>query len=103
MKRKGSLLGAQFKIEEDEIVIGIIGRLVPIKNHYLFLDGVAQVLKKSKKKIKAVIVGDGELRTELIDYVKEKGIDFAEFDKEEKAATVVFTSWQKEIDRVNAG
>ena len=102
-EEKRNSFRSQFKIEEDEIAIGIIGRLVPIKNHHLYLDGIAQVLKKSKKKIKAVIVGDGELRTELIDYVKEKGVDFAEFDKEEKAATVVFTSWQKEIDWVNAG
>lgn len=93
----------KYRIAEDEIAIGIIGRLVPIKNHHLFIDAIEEVKKRTNKKIKAVIVGDGELRSELTEYVKEKGLDFAEFDKEEKDATVVFTSWIKKIDWVNAG
>src|SRR5215213_4370954 len=55
----------EFSIANDEIAIGIIGRLVPIKNHYLFLKGIAYVLQASGKKIKAFIIGDGETRADL--------------------------------------
>lgn len=40
----------EFKIQEDEIAIGIIGRLAPIKNHDLFLEAIAFVNNNSKKK-----------------------------------------------------
>ncbi|MGZ5220954.1 MAG: glycosyltransferase, partial [Chitinophagaceae bacterium] len=58
----------QFRKEfnlQDEIAIGIIGRLVPVKNHYLFLKGIAHVLQNSSKKIRAFIIGDGETRADL--------------------------------------
>src|SRR5207244_373639 len=44
-----------YKIEEDEICIVIIGRLVPIKNHALFLKAIAHLKKNSTKKIRAFI------------------------------------------------
>src|SRR5206468_6667620 len=37
----------EFNLKEDEIAIGIIGRLVPVKNHYLFLKAVHHVLYNS--------------------------------------------------------
>jgi len=93
----------KFLIEEDEIAIGIIGRLVPIKNHRLFFDALEIVLNKTQKKVKAIIVGDGELKKELIEYVRGKGLDFVDALKETKKATITFASWQQEIDWVNAG
>ena len=38
-----------YLLEDDEIAIGIIGRLVPIKNHTLFLKAIDQLLKKTTK------------------------------------------------------
>ena len=35
---------SEFELAEDEIAIGIIGRLVPVKNHSLFLQAIAHVL-----------------------------------------------------------
>src|SRR5687768_7820622 len=55
----------EFNLADDEIAIGIIGRLVPVKNHYLFLKAVKHVLNQTDKKIKAFIIGDGELRQDL--------------------------------------
>ena len=55
----------EFNLEDDEIAIGIIGRLVPIKNHNLFLEGINYLLKRTSKKIKAFIIGDGETRRAL--------------------------------------
>lgn len=94
----------KFNIEEDEIAIGIIGRLVPIKNHRLFLKSIQQIKEKSNKRIRAFIVGDGEERENLKSYATDLGLDHlnGEF-KDGMRATVHFTSWIKEVDWVNAG
>ena len=45
-----------WQITDDEIVITIIGRLVPVKNHGMFLEVIANVLKSTSKPIRALIV-----------------------------------------------
>lgn len=55
---------------ENEILIGIVGRLTEIKNHELFLEAAA-LFKKGlasqlgNRKVRFVIVGDGHLRQSL--------------------------------------
>src|SRR4051812_2406803 len=61
-----------YKLQDDEIAIGIIGRLAPIKNHYLFIDALDYILKHTNKKIKAFIIGDGETKQELMAYAEQK-------------------------------
>lgn len=92
-----------YLLDDDEIAIGIIGRLVPIKNHQLFIDAVNQLTKNSSKKVRAFIIGDGEEKENLLNYCKELKLDFIEFYKEPKKANLTFTSWIKEIDWANAG
>ena len=90
----------KWNLKEKEIAIGIIGRLVPIKNHKFFIDAVQEVLKKSKVPIRAFIVGDGEEKQNIINYIKNKNLDFS---LNYNPATFHLTSWIKEIDRVNSG
>ena len=92
-----------YNIEDDEIAIGIIGRLVPIKNHQLFIDSINEIQHKTSKKIRAFIIGDGEEKVNLISYCENLGIDFVEFDLENKINTITFTSWIKDIDWANSG
>jgi glycosyltransferase involved in cell wall biosynthesis len=94
----------EFKLGNDEIAIGIIGRLVPIKNHSLFLEGIDYVMKTTQKKIRAFIIGDGETKKELQEKAKKMGIRFASIgDNADEAASLIFTSWRSDIDTVNAG
>jgi len=93
----------EFRLKENEIAIGIIGRLVPVKNHFLFLAGISHVLKNSSKKIKAFIIGDGETRESLQQKAKEMGISCATYDTADDDAALTFTSWRSDIDVVNAG
>lgn len=79
-------------LKDDEIAIGIVGRLVPIKDHNMFLEGAKIITEKTSKKLKFIIVGDGELRKEL-----EEKVSALELNN------VIFTSWIKNIDEVNAG
>jgi len=90
----------KWNLKENEIAIGIIGRLVPIKNHKFFIDAVQEVLKNSKVPIRAFIVGDGEEKQNIINYIKNKNLDFS---LNYNPATFQLTSWIKEIDRVNSG
>lgn len=94
----------QYLIEDDEIAVGIIGRLVPIKNHKMFIDAFKYSLNKSDKKIRGFIIGDGSEREELKRYSTEKGLDFVNGDfSSQKKASLHFTSWIKGIDTVTAG
>lgn len=93
----------EFQIKPEEIAVGIVGRLVPIKNHGMFLRGVAHVLKNSNKPFKAVIVGDGESRKEIEALASELNIPYSIETDSAHDKPLIFTSWRKDIDRVNAG
>jgi glycosyltransferase involved in cell wall biosynthesis len=51
-------------LPETGPVVGIVGRLVPIKDHVTFLDAAARVARERADVI-FVVAGDGELRSEL--------------------------------------
>jgi len=71
--------------------IGIIGRLVPIKNHRLFLEAAAKVIHDDPEiKLKFKIIGDGELRSELEGYSAKLNI----------TNHVIFMGWQKDLSAV---
>jgi glycosyltransferase involved in cell wall biosynthesis len=91
----------EYAIDADEIAIGIIGRLVPIKNHTFFIDAIEELLKQTSLPLRFFIVGDGELRNEIEQYAQSKQITCT--SKKGEKATLTFTSWIKEIDEVNAG
>ena len=91
----------EFNLRDDEIAVGIIGRLVPIKNHNLFLEGVSYVLNCTSKKIKAFIIGDGETRQALESRAEQLKIPFSH--DHDPNASLIFTSWRNDIDVINAG
>lgn len=116
-ERKRALFRKVYGIADDEIAIGIVGRLVPIKNHDLFLDVIDRVSRAKGKRIRAFIVGDGEERERLQQRASDMGMSqvmgpyfnghgFGHGVNGKPVvpnATVTFTSWIKEVDIVNAG
>ena len=92
-----------FQIDDDEIAIGIIGRLVPVKNHELFLRGLANILKVSDKKIRAFIIGDGEERMKIEQLATSLNIEYTKGCPPTEKKPLTFTSWMTNIDEVNAG
>ena len=100
-KRKSFRL--KYNLDEDEIAISIIGRLVPVKNHVLFLEALKIVSEKTSKKIRAFIVGDGEERENIELKAKDLKIPLVDGTKTNEKSLLTFTSWIKEIDIALAG
>lgn len=92
----------KYNVADDEIAIGIVGRLVPIKNHELFLKAIHLVTQKTQRKIRVFIIGDGEQRQNIEAIATNLGL---KFDNTNPTAPnlLTFTSWIKEIDVSNAG
>lgn len=71
--RHGGEFRARFSIPPDAPVVGIVGRIVPVKDHVLFLD-MAERLRKVVPDAHFVIVGDGECRRAVEDRVSALGL-----------------------------
>jgi glycosyltransferase involved in cell wall biosynthesis len=93
----------KYRIDKETVCVGIIGRLTAIKNHHFFIDALENVLKQTSNKIKFFIIGDGELMNELQTYCSSKNLEIETPEKENSNASVVFTSWIKEVDWALAG
>lgn len=92
-EKRSGILRKEFGIGGDTVLVGIVGRLVPIKNHKMFLDAAKMVIDtQPAKDIKFLIIGDGEMRSWLEDYAKKLGIE----------RSVVFTGWRKDLAPVYA-
>lgn len=79
--------------DNPDFNVGIVGRLVPIKNHRLFLEAASRVIRdNSGLPISFKIIGDGELGGELRDYARRLNID----------KQIEFLGWQKDLIKVYA-
>ncbi|MBS1588543.1 MAG: glycosyltransferase [Bacteroidetes bacterium] len=100
---KRAMFRNRYQIEEDEIAIGIIGRIVPVKNHELFVAAAKKVLDASSKRLRFVIVGDGDMRPSMEASFQAAGIDYTYYPEQKRKATAFCTSWLTQIDEVLAG
>lgn len=62
------------KIKSNEFVIGHVGRLMSAKNHSFILD-ILKEMKGRGIKVKAIFVGDGNLRTEIENKAKKLNLE----------------------------
>jgi glycosyltransferase involved in cell wall biosynthesis len=58
-----------YNLKPHQTAVAIVGRLAPIKNHYLFIDAAALTHQQYPEDFMFYIVGDGELRESLKTYV----------------------------------
>jgi glycosyltransferase involved in cell wall biosynthesis len=103
MHDKRSKFRLRYNIADDEIAIGIIGRLVPIKNHKLFIEASKIVLEKTQQKLRLFIIGDGEDRLNIESMARKAEIPFIDAMTSNAVAPLTFTSWIQEIDVACAG
>ncbi len=83
-------LRKKFKISKEKFLIGIVGRIVPIKNHHLFIEIAEQLIQHNYSSFHFVIIGDGELRTNIEQLIGYKGLTFF----------FTFTGWLKGIQNI---
>jgi glycosyltransferase involved in cell wall biosynthesis len=94
---------SRFGIKDDEITIGIIGRLVPVKHHAFFLDVLKEVLNSTNRKVRGLIIGDGEERVNIEEMARDRGIAFSTEKDEKHQHPLIFTSWERDVDMALAG
>jgi glycosyltransferase involved in cell wall biosynthesis len=102
-QEKRAIFRSYYNLADDEIAIGIIGRLVPVKGHALFLESIKKVLDKTNKKVRAFIIGDGDDRAVVEAKATELGIVYTNEHNHAVKAQLTFTSWIKDIDGALAG
>lgn len=72
----------------DDLLVGIVGRLVPIKNHRMFLDAAARIKDGMPgRRVRFLVIGDGEMRQDLEAYAVSLGL------KDD----VIFTGWVRDL------
>lgn len=91
----------RFKLNSTQLGIGIVGRLAPIKNHYLFIDAAIILLKKNVDHLIFFIVGDGEKTNSVKRYLNQELKSV--FGNIDLINHFVFTSWYTEIEEVQNG
>ena len=75
--QRSGKLRAELGWDGSSVVVGIVGRLTPIKGHRYFLEAVSRWFNSGNATddVKFLIVGDGELRAELESLARDLKID----------------------------
>jgi glycosyltransferase involved in cell wall biosynthesis len=81
----------ELQLDGVERLVGIVGRIFPIKNHDLFLDAAALVAEEEPA-LRFVIVGDGILRPKIERHARDLGL----------ADRVIFTGWRRDLPCIYA-
>jgi len=103
VKKKRADFRNKYGVDDDVILVGMIGRLVPIKNITLFIDCWEDLVKVNGSKIKAFIIGDGEQRFDLQEHCRKLGLKISTPENQDNDVNLVFTSWIHQIDWAMAG
>jgi glycosyltransferase involved in cell wall biosynthesis len=74
--RRRPILREAVGATDDELLIGIVGRLTEIKDHHLFLRSVARyrAIASSGIRVRFLVIGDGHLRSELESAARSYGL-----------------------------
>jgi len=95
--KKNSEFRHRYGVDKDDILVGIIGRLVPIKNHTMFIKAAERLKFHMRpecfKKIRFIVIGDGPERPRLMEYAKSNGV----------GEQIIFAGWVKDITEAYHG
>ncbi|MDI6832528.1 MAG: glycosyltransferase [Bacteroidales bacterium] len=100
-ENKRDKIRLEFNISNDTFVFSLVGRIVPIKNHKLVIDALSVIKNKTNKRIKILFVGDGELRTELMEYANINNLKYS-YKTVNGDEDIIFTGWRNDIDYIMA-
>lgn len=79
----------EFGISQEAKLVGIVGRMIPLKNHDVFLQAAREVSNK-KQNVYYLVVGDGPMMENLRDLARSLGLgDHA-----------IFTGWRTDMGKI---
>ena len=94
----------KYGFAQNDIIVGIVGRVVPIKNHEMFVKVAAIIKERGGVNVRFAIIGDGESMPAIQKKSLELGLSYSYYPTNQQAdADIVVTSWETEIDQVLAG
>lgn len=93
----------QYALQPQSIAIGIIGRIVPIKNYPLFVKVVAGLLAVTEKDVRFFVIGDGHEKAQVQQLLTDNNIVWNEGSSAVNNANVIFTSWLPDISKALYG
>jgi glycosyltransferase involved in cell wall biosynthesis len=94
---------SRYGLADTDVAVGIVGRIVAVKNHSFFNEVIRQVLAGPEGARAAFfIVGDGDLRGQVEAELKAKDISYST-DQITSANRVVITSWITDMYEVMNG
>ena len=78
-EKRRHVLRGELNLGEEDILVGIVGRLTEVKNHMLFIEAAARYKESfgtvsNGRRVLFVVIGDGHLRTKLEKQARELGI-----------------------------
>jgi glycosyltransferase involved in cell wall biosynthesis len=79
----------EFSIRKDAKIVGSVGGLRPAKGFPVFIEAIPLVLEEYQNVV-FMIVGDGDLRSDLERMVKRRGIE----------QDVIFTGWRNDVPEI---
>ncbi|MES2513739.1 MAG: glycosyltransferase [Bacteroidota bacterium] len=86
----------KYNLKPEQVAIGIIGRLAPIKNHSLFIEAIAHLKLQGFTNFKAFIIGDGDTRDVITGACEQFNVSWS---NDPSALTdVIFTSWITNVE-----
>lgn len=86
----------KYNVQEEQLAIGIIGRLAPIKNHSLFIEAIAFLKQNGITNFKAFIIGDGDTRDIIMESCRINQVSWSNDPTDE--VDVIFTSWITNVE-----
>jgi len=92
----------EFSLSEDALAIGIVGRLVPVKQHSLFIEIAEQLIQSAKQQLRFFIVGNGPEKNKIEQLIVQKNLTYT-VEATNRNAQFIFTSWRHDMDIVYAG
>jgi glycosyltransferase involved in cell wall biosynthesis len=94
----------QYNVANDTVAIGILGRLVGIKNLSFFCVLANKLLAKNKERnLVFFVVGDGEEKKSMQNYFTANGIAYFETGNSYMQEPIIFTSWVTNMQAVIEG
>lgn len=87
-KKLRSILRKKIHIENDEIVLGHVGRFTPVKNHNFLIELLYELNNEYPSKYKLLLVGSGELENDIKEKVVKLGLE----------NQVIFAGFQNKVE-----